>query len=143
MNYPLPRNHFRVEWGGTNLGFCEVSGLTIEMNAPGFRDGVAPVTSDVSMPGQVTYPALVLKRAVVKGDNEFFQWMNTARFGTVERRDVIISLLDGQHNPVVIWKFKSAFPIRLDYSALDAECSRPLMEILEIRHDGMTVEHTK
>lgn len=29
-NYPLPVFHFQVEWGGTNLGFSEVSGLTAE-----------------------------------------------------------------------------------------------------------------
>ena len=27
MNYPHTKNHFRVEWGGTNVGFMEVSGL--------------------------------------------------------------------------------------------------------------------
>lgn len=31
-NYPLPKFHFQVEWGGVKIGFSEVSGLdmTIE-----------------------------------------------------------------------------------------------------------------
>ena len=32
MNYPHSKNHFRVEWGGTNVGFMEVSGLSIELD---------------------------------------------------------------------------------------------------------------
>lgn len=141
MNYPLPRNHFQVEWGGTNLGFCEVSGLSIEMNAPRFREGKSPENSSVSMPGQVSYPPLILKRAVVKGDNEFYQWFSLSKLNTTERRDITISLLNERHEPAVTWKFKNAFPVRLDYSTLDAHSSEPMMEMLEIRHEGMTVEH--
>ena len=28
QQYPLPVFHFRVEWGGTRIGFSEVTGLT-------------------------------------------------------------------------------------------------------------------
>ena len=141
MNYPLPRNHFQVEWGGTKLSFCEVSGLSIEMNAPRLREGMFPENSSVSMPGQITNPPLILKRAVVKGDNEFFQWFNLAKLNTTERRDITISILNEKHEPAVSWKFKNAFPVRLDYSTLDAHSSEPMMEMLEIRHEGMIVEH--
>jgi phage tail-like protein len=142
MNYPLPRNHFQVEWGGTNIGFCEVSGLSIELDAPLFRDGINPANSKVSMPGQLNYPPLVLKRAVVKGDNEFFKWLRTAKLNTIERRDITVSLLNENHEPAVTWNFKNAFPMRLDYSSLDATCSEPMMEMLEIRHEGMEVEYS-
>lgn len=29
-DYPLPGFHFMVEWGGTNVGFSEVTGLNME-----------------------------------------------------------------------------------------------------------------
>ena len=63
--YPLSRNHFRVEWGGTRIGFSEVSGLGIAMEAPAFREGSAPVYSKSRMPGPLSYPPLVLRRPVV------------------------------------------------------------------------------
>ena len=142
MHYPLPRNHFLVQWGGSNIGFCEVSGLSIEMDAPHFRDGASPENSSRVMPGQLKFPPLILKRAVVKGDNQFFDWLSTAKLNTIERRDIVISLLDEQHAPVVTWKFHNAFPVRLDYSPLDAACSEPMMESLQIAHEGMSVENS-
>ena len=37
--YPLPVFHFTVQWGGTRIGFSEVSGLTQENQAIEYRDG--------------------------------------------------------------------------------------------------------
>lgn len=141
MNYPLPRNHFRVVWGGSNLGFSEVSGLTIEINAPAFRDGYSTENSKVTMPGLLRYPNLVLKRMVVKGDNDCFNWIKTVKLNTAERRDITISLLNENHEPAVTWKFRNAFPVKLDYSPLDAHNCSPMMEIMEVAHEGMIVEH--
>jgi len=28
--YPLPKFHFQVEWGGSNISFSEVTGLDVE-----------------------------------------------------------------------------------------------------------------
>ena len=54
--YPLPVFHFRVEWdGGKNLGFAEVSGLTIETQAIEYRDGNMNEMSPLKMPGIPKY----------------------------------------------------------------------------------------
>jgi len=141
MNYPLPRNHFSVDWGGTRVGFSEVSGLGIDAAAPVFRDGASPENSNLAMPGLLRYPHLVLKRTVQKSDNEFYSWINTAQLNTVDRRDITVSLLDASNTPVVVWKFRNAFPIKLEYSPLESDDSGPMMEILEIAHEGMTVQN--
>ena len=39
QNYPLPKFHFSVQWGGTNIGFTEVTGLNIETKVIEYRDG--------------------------------------------------------------------------------------------------------
>jgi len=31
--YPLPKFHFRVEWGGSKIGFTEVTGLDMQVEA--------------------------------------------------------------------------------------------------------------
>ena len=140
MNYPLPRNRFSVDWGGTRIGFSEVSGLGIDAQAPAFRDGTTLANSNVTMPGILRYPHLVLKRTVQKSDNDFYAWINTIAVNTVERRDITVSLLDASNGPVMVWKFRNTFPVKLDYSPLESDNSGPMMEILELAHEGMTVQ---
>ncbi|MCM8526864.1 MAG: phage tail protein, partial [Lentisphaeraceae bacterium] len=88
-DYPLPVFHFQVEWGGTNLGFSEVSGLTIENQAIEYRDGLSPEYSVVKMPGMPKFSNITLKRGIVPADNEFFAWLNTAALNKIERRNLV------------------------------------------------------
>jgi phage tail-like protein len=139
-NYPLPRNHFTVDWGGTRIGFEEVSGLAIDAEVLTFRDGAERQNSNVAMPGLLSYPHLVLRRTMKKSDNEFYDWINTTELNSVERRDITVSLLDAGNLPIVVWKFRNAFPVKLEYSSLGSDNSGPMMETLEIAHEGMTVQ---
>ncbi|HSM46524.1 MAG TPA: phage tail protein, partial [Draconibacterium sp.] len=93
-NYPLPKFHFRVEWGGSKIGFTEVTGLNIENEMIEYRDGSSPEYHKVKMPGLQKYGNITLKRGMFNGDNEFFQWLNTVSLSKVERRDVSIALLN-------------------------------------------------
>jgi phage tail-like protein len=136
----LNRYHFRVDWGGTRIGFMEVSGLDIQIEAVSFREGGSPEDSFRKMPGLRKYSDITLKREIVKGDNEFFSWINTKQIGTIERRDVTISLLNEQHNPVVVWKAKNAFPVHYYGPVLAANDSGLAMETLVLTHEGITVE---
>ncbi|WP_336733673.1 phage tail protein, partial [Chryseobacterium sp. VD8] len=40
--YPLVKFSFEVDWGGTNIGFQEVSGLSIERDIIEYRQGASP-----------------------------------------------------------------------------------------------------
>src|SRR4030067_333674 len=111
--YPLVSFHFQVQWGGTRMGFSEVSGLDMQTEVIEYREGSNPVYSSIKMPGLKKYSNITLKRGLVKGDNEFFQWWNTIKLNTVERRDVVISLLNENHEPVINWKVVNAFPVKI------------------------------
>ena len=139
--YPLPVFHFQVEWGGTNLGFSEVSGLTIENQAIEYRDGLSPEYSVVRMPGMPKYSNITLKRGVVPADNEFFGWLNTAALNKVERRDLVISLLNEEHSPVMTWKVKNAFPVKVEGPGLKATGNEVAIETIELAHEGLTIEN--
>ena len=141
MKYPHTKNHFRVEWGGTNVGFMEVSGLSIELDVVSYRDGSSPENSERLMPGLKKYSPIILKRGIVKSDDDFYKWINTAQFNNVERRDVTISLLNESHEPVVIWKVKNAFPFKLEYSPLNAQGSEVVIESLTLAHEDLVVEY--
>ncbi|MBS1140582.1 MAG: Conserved hypothetical phage tail region protein [Proteobacteria bacterium] len=140
--YPLPVFHFRVEWGGTRIGFSEVSGLTQEVQAIEYRDGSFPEYSSIKMPGLRKYSNITLKRGVIKSDNDFFKWLSTVTMNTVERRDLTISLLDEAHNPVMTWKVNRAFPVKVEGPQLKAAGNEVAIETIELAHEGLTVENT-
>jgi phage tail-like protein len=131
--------HFQVEWGGTNIGFMEVSGLEIHYDIVEQRAGSSPEYSSIKMPGQTRYSNIVLKRGITKGDNEFFKWISTIRLNTVERRDISIALLNEEHEPVMEWKVKNAFPVKLTGPVLNASASEIAIETLELAHEGISI----
>ena len=135
------RYQFQVEWGGTRTGFSEISGLDIEIETVLFREGSSPVDSERKLPGLRKFSNITLKRGIVQGDNEFFEWINTKQAGNIEKRDLTISMLDEQHQPAIIWKVKNAFPVKYSGPLLNASSSEIAMEAIEITHEGIEVEH--
>ncbi len=140
MDYPLPNFHFRVEWGGQRLGFTEVSGLDIEYAAIAYREGSDPEYRATRMPGQQKPGTVTLKRGLVEGDNEFFEWIRTIQLNKVERRDVVVTLLNEDHNPAFVWRIKNAWPVKYVGPELDAHGCAVAIEALELAHDGIVVE---
>ncbi len=141
MPYPLPKFHFQVEWGGANLGFTEVSGLSIESDLIEYRDGVSPEYTKIKMPGMQKYSNITLKRGTFQGDNDFYGWWNTVALNTIDRRDITISLLNENHEPVVVWKIKNAWPLKVDSTDLKADTSEVAIESIEIAHEGLTIQN--
>lgn len=139
-NYPLPKFHFRVEWGGSKIGFTEVTGLNIENEMIEYRDGSSPEYHKVKMPGLQKYGNITLKRGMFNGDNEFFQWLNTVSLSKVERRDVSIALLNENHEPVYIWRVKNAFPVKVVAPDLKSDANEVAVETIEIAHEGLNIE---
>jgi phage tail-like protein len=138
--YPLPGFHFQVEWGGTRIGFTEVSGLSIDVEVIEYREGADAEYAPRKMPGRVSYGDIALKRGIVEGDGEFFAWLNTIQLNKVERRNVTISLLNENHEPVMVWKAVNAFPRRLEGPFLHASDGEVAIETLVLAHEGLRVE---
>ena len=139
MTLPLPGFHFSVEWGGTNIGFSEASGLTMEIQIIEYRDGASPDYNTIKMPGQPKTANIVLKRGIVDGDKEFFAWLNTTKMNKVERRDVTISLLNEEHEPVMTWKARNCFPVKIEGPGLKATGNEVAIETLELAHEGLSI----
>lgn len=140
-DYPLPKFHFQVDWGGAKLSFTEVSGLDVETEVIEYRDGLMPVYAKQKMPGMQKYGNVTLKRGVFAADNEFFDWWNTVALNTVERRDVTISLLNENHEPVMVWKVQNAWPAKVAGTDLKADGNEIAIETIELAHDGLVVEN--
>lgn len=138
-NYPLPKFHFQVQWGGERVGFTEVTGLDIQVEAIEYREGSSPEYSKIKMPGMPKYSNITLKRGSMDGDSDFYKWINTTNLNTVERRDIIISLLNETHSPVVSWKAKNAFAVKVQASDLKADGNEVAIETLELAHEGLNI----
>jgi len=139
--YPLPSFHFIVEWGGTRVGFTEVSGLTQEKQAIEYRDGSFPEYSSIKMPGLAKYSNVTLKRGIIKSDNDFAKWLSTVKMNTVERRDLVVSLLNEEHQPVMVWKIHNAFPVKVEGPALKSTGNEVAIESIELAHEGLEVQN--
>lgn len=138
--YPLPKFHFQVEWGGARIGFTEVSGLNVETQVIEYREGSSPEYHKVKMPGMQKFDNVTLKRGLMKADNEFYQWWNTVALNTIERRDVTISLLNENHEPVYVWKIKNAWPVKVSSTDLKGDGNEVAIESIELAHEGLVME---
>jgi len=139
--YPIPKFHFQVEWGGSKIGFTEVSGLDITTEVIEYRDGASPEYSKIKMPGQRKFSNITLKRGSFKSDNEFYNWFNTVSLNTIERRNLTVSLLNENHEPVIVWKVKNAWPTKITPTDLKADGNEVAVESIELAHEGLTIQN--
>ena len=137
--YPIVNFHFLVQWGGDSISFQEVSNLSFGVNVIEYRDGASPEYHKVKMPGQQFFDNIILKRGVFSGDTDFYKWFTTISLTKVERRDLVISVLNEEHEPVLSWKAINCFPVRLSWSNLHAGENKVLIEEIEIACEGITI----
>ncbi len=139
--YPLVKFHFSVDWAGTNIGFTEVSGLDVETELIEYRQGASPEYSKIKMPGMQKFSNITLKRGTFKDDNEFYQWWNTVKLNKIERRDITIKMLNEEHEPVIVWKVKNAFPLKVQSTDLKGDANETAIESMELAHEGLTIQN--
>lgn len=140
-DYPLPKFHFQVEWGGANIGFTEVSGLDVETEMIEYRHGASPEYFKTRMPGMQKFSNITMKRGTFNSDNQFYDWWNTVALNTIERRDLTISLLNENHEPVIVWKVKNAWPTKVQSTDLKSDGNEVAIETIEIVHEGLTIQN--
>jgi phage tail-like protein len=140
-DYPLPKFHFQVEWGGSRVGFSEVTGLDVETEVIEYREGVNPEFRKIKMPGLQKNSNITLKRGTLPADNEFFEWWNTVKLNKIERRDVTVSLLNEAHEPVMVWKVRNAWPTKIQSTDLKADGNEVAIESIELAHEGLSIQN--
>ena len=78
-----------------------------------YRDGASQEYSSVKMPGRQKFSNITMKRGIFQSDNEYFECWNQVKLNTHERRDLTISLMNEEHEPVMVWKVKNAWPTKI------------------------------
>ena len=137
--YPLPKFHFQVQWGGERIGFTEVTGLDMQVEAIEYREGSSPEYSKIKMPGMHKFSNITLKRGTLAGDSDFYKWVNEISLTKVTRRDIVISLLNETHAPVMTWRAKQAFPVKLQASDMKSDGNEVAIETIELAHEGLNL----
>ena len=139
--YPLPALHYQVEWGGEKMSFSEVSGLSMEVQMIEYRDGDSKQYEPLKMPGIPKYGNLTMKKGIMAADNKFFDWVDTTALNTVERKDIIISLLNEAHEPVMTWKALNAFPVKIEGPGLKSTGNEVAIESIEVAIEKLSIEN--
>ena len=142
--YPMTALHFEVSWGDSQntSNFSEVSGLTMEAEAIEYRGGADVSLSVRKIPGLKKFGNITLKRGIAPAEagNGLFDWYNSIKAGTVSRRDVTVSLLNEERQPVMTWKVQSAWPVKIEGPGLKSTGNEIAIETLEFTCEGVSIE---
>jgi phage tail-like protein len=118
-------------------GFSDVSGLGIEVNYSEYRNGNDKFNTSRKISNTHKLDNVTLKRGVV-GSTDLKDWLNAARDGTRDARQVTITLLDEARNPVATWVLRNAQAQRYNGPALAAKGGGDVaMEELHLVHEGI------
>jgi len=138
QEYPLPRFHFQVDWGGAKISFTEVTGLVIEREKIEYRHSDSKDFNKIAMPGLVKNNNITLKRGKFEGDFDYNTWFDDVANDRVGgRRDVVIRLLNEKHDPVAAWSATRCFAVKVTAPDLKSDANEIAVESIEISHEGL------
>jgi phage tail-like protein len=138
QEYPIPRFHFQVDWGGAKISFTEVTGLVMEREKIEYRHSDSKDFNKISMPGMVKNNNITLKRGKFESDFDYNMWLEDVANERVNgRRDVVIRLLNEKHEPVAAWSAARCFPVKITAPDLKSDANEIAVESLEIAHEGL------
>ena len=139
--WPLPKFYFQVKIGDTEVAFQEVSGLDIEAQIIEYRHGNSKEFSTVKMPGIKKSGNVTLKKGVFVKDNSFWDWFSQISMNTIERKTVVISLLDEGGNPTMVWTLNNAWPTKITGTDMKSDGNEVAVETIEVVHEGLKIEN--
>ena len=136
--YPLPKFHFQVDWGGAKISFMEVSGLDFQVEVIEYRHSDSKDFSKIKMPGMRKYSNITLKRGKFEQDFDFNNWLDEIANERVNgRRDMVVRLLNEKHEPVAAWSATRCFPVKITAPDLKSDANEVAMESMEVAHEGL------
>jgi phage tail-like protein len=138
--YPQVSFTYSVTVGGATASFSEVSGLAYETTPIEYRAGDSLVYAPEKMPGLMKFGDISLKKGVFKKDSALYDWFNSILLNTVDRKSVIISLLDETHSPVCTWTLTNAWVSKYDGGAYKSTANEVAIETATIVHEGLTMK---
>ena len=103
------------------------------------RDGTDRTNQPRQVVGLTKYTNLVLKRGLANHP-DLWSWFDQVRQGTIDRRTVVVTLLNEERSPVVVWRLRKCLPIKWVGPTLNAGESEVAIEEIELAVEGLEVE---
>jgi phage tail-like protein len=135
--WPIPKFHFSVEWDGNVVSCQEVSGLKFTTDMIEYRYGDDQTFIKKKIPGLKKFDNITIKKGVFEDDKRFFEWWKDVQANKERRVDMVVSLLDEEHNPVMTWTIAKAFVLTLTSPDLNSTSNEIAVETIEIGHEGI------
>jgi phage tail-like protein len=142
LYYPPVGFHFRVEVLGLgddqDVRFTEVAGLSVELGTEDVPEG-GENRFVQKYPLRAKYPELVLKRGLLVR-SKVFDWVAGAiQSLEIEPRDVDVTLLNDDHQPLLTWHLVKAYPTKWAVADLNASGNTVAVETLQLFYQSFTV----
>lgn len=129
--------HFKVEFGANSADkdnrFQEVTGLSAEVTVEELKEG-GENRFVHRLPNGAKYGNLVLKRGYIE-DSEVSKWCRKAiEDFSFAPKDVVVTLLNEEHEPLANWQFLKAWPVKWSISDFKAQENALVVESLELAY---------
>jgi conserved hypothetical phage tail region protein len=131
---------FNDEKTRTESRFQDVSGIGVELTVEEVEEG--GLNSYVhKLPKRVKQSNLILKRALSAASSDLIKWAEDAIYDfRFELFSVKVSLLKlnekKEYEPAKSWVFTNAYPVKIQYSDLNAKENALVIETLELAYSS-------
>ncbi len=139
--YPPVAFHFAVSFGtaarDADCSFREVSGIGPEMETETVVEG-GENRFVYQLPKAVKHPRLVLKRGVAPFRSRLVTWCRNVLEGGLSQplapKLIHVALLDETGQPLRMWSFENAYPVKWDVEPFNATKNEVAMEKVELSY---------
>lgn len=138
-DYPLIAFRYSVSIDGRDVGFSEVSGLTLEYEIIRYRDGLSEQLGEIKLPGRPKVTEVTLKRGIFASSNKFYEWIMKSH-NELKRQDVTISLLDEKGDPKMVWTLIKAWPSRVEGPSFKGDGNEVAFESVTLAYEEIKIE---
>jgi phage tail-like protein len=137
---PYLNFNFRLQIDNLEVaGFSEVHLGEGRVDVVAYREGTDKTSAARLLPGRVEYGPVSLRKGFA-GDPALFEWWHGLTQGNVDRRNVVIVLMDEQRNDVARWRLRRAWPMKWVGPSLRALGNEVVIEELQLAHEGIELE---
>ncbi|WP_242955484.1 phage tail protein [Flavonifractor sp. An52] len=131
---PFKKYNYRVTIDETEeAGFSEVSSPDIAADPMEYRQ----MNPARKTPGILKYSNVTLKRGTTDSP-AFINWMTEVQNNTINRKTVVITLVDDEGKDSASWQLKKAWPTKYNAPDFNSTSKEVAIESLELVCEGIT-----
>jgi phage tail-like protein len=143
--YPPVSFYFEVKIVGITTpgdsSFAEADGLDAELGVTEIKEGGENRFTH-RLPDRAARKNLTLKRGVMTASSDLAKWckdtIESDFSSPLTTRDINVSLLNEDGQPLLVWTFSNAWPTKWSVSSLDSKKNEVALETLEFAYTYST-----